>query len=141
MYQYNNVAVYQYFGIVKFNCYTGRLLDCYIVYFFLKNKLMYTELTEDTLQNIVNENEKVVVQYGATWCGNCRIMKPKFKKLAAENEDIPFLYVDAEKLPESRKLAKVDNLPTFAIFSKGELVNQVQTNQTKNIINLFKKLN
>ena len=38
---------------------------------------MYTELSEDHLQNIVNENEKVVVQYGATWCGNCRIMKQK----------------------------------------------------------------
>ncbi|MGA9211870.1 thioredoxin family protein [Kaistella sp.] len=101
---------------------------------------MYTELAEDTLQQIVADNDKVVVQYGATWCGNCRIMKPKFKKLAAENEDIPFLYVDAEKLPESRKLAKVDNLPTFAIFSKGELMNQVQSNQTESLINLFNEL-
>ena len=98
---------------------------------------MFTELKEDTLQNIVNENNTVVVQYGASWCGNCRIMKPKFKKLASENEDIPFLYVDAEKLPESRKLATVDNLPTFAVFKNGALVNQVQTNQADNLINLF----
>ncbi|MFN1218905.1 thioredoxin family protein [Chryseobacterium kwangjuense] len=101
---------------------------------------MYTELTEDTLQNIVNDNEKVVVQYGATWCGNCRIMKPKFKKLASENEEIPFLYVDAEKLPESRKLATVDNLPTFAVFKNGQLVNQVQSNQAESLINLFNEL-
>ena len=102
---------------------------------------MYIELAEDKLQELVAQNDKVVVQYGATWCGNCRIMKPKFKKLAAENEDIPFYYVDAEKLPESRKLAKVDNLPTFAIFKNGELVNQVQTNQAESLINLFKELN
>ena len=102
---------------------------------------MYIELAEDKLQELVAQNDKVVVQYGATWCGNCRIMKPKFKKLAAENEDIPFYYVDAEKLPESRKLAKVDNLPTFAIFRNGELVNQVQTNQAESLINLFKELN
>ena len=102
---------------------------------------MYTELTEDQLQGLVAQNEKVVVQYGATWCGNCRIMKPKFKKLAAENEEIPFYYVDAEKLPESRKLAKVDNLPTFAVFKNGELLNQVQTNQAESFINLFKELN
>ena len=102
---------------------------------------MYIELTGDTLQQIIQENDKVMVQYGATWCGNCRIMKPKFKKLAAENEEIPFYYVDAEKLPESRKLAKVDNLPTFAIFKNGELVNQVQTNQAESLINLFKELN
>ena len=102
---------------------------------------MYTELAEDTLQQIVADHDKVVVQYGATWCGNCRIMKPKFKKLAAENDEIPFLYVDAEKLPESRKLAKVDNLPTFAIFKKGELFNQVQTNQAESLINLFNEAN
>ena len=102
---------------------------------------MLIELTEDTLQDLISKNEKVVVQFSASWCGNCRIMKPKFKKLAAENEEIPFYYVDAEKLPESRKLAKVDNLPTFAIFKNGELVNQVQSNQAESLINLFKELN
>ena len=101
---------------------------------------MYIELTEDNLQQIVSENDKVVVQYGATWCGNCRIMKPKFKKLAAENEDIPFYYVDAEKFPESRKLATVDNLPTFAAFEGGTLKNQVQTNQAESLNNLFSEL-
>ncbi|WP_312207388.1 thioredoxin family protein [Epilithonimonas hominis] len=101
---------------------------------------MYIELTGDTLQQIVQENDKVMVQYGATWCGNCRIMKPKFKKLAAENEDIPFYYVDAEKLPESRKLATVDNLPTFAAFEGGALKNQVQTNQAESLNNLFSEL-
>ncbi len=98
---------------------------------------MYTELAEDNLQQLVADHDKVVVQYGATWCGNCRIMKPKFKKLASENEDIPFLYVDAEKYPESRKLATVDNLPTFAIFQNGELVKQVQSNQAESLTNLF----
>lgn len=101
---------------------------------------MYTELAEDNLQQLVAENEKVVVQYGASWCGNCRIMKPKFKKLASENEEIPFYYVDAEKLPESRKLAKVDNLPTFAIFKNGALVNQVQSNQAESLYTLFEEL-
>lgn len=101
---------------------------------------MYIELTGDTLQQIIQENDKVMVQYGATWCGNCRIMKPKFKKLAAENEDIPFYYVDAEKLPESRKLATVDNLPTFAAFEGGALKNQVQTNQAESLNDLFSEL-
>ena len=101
---------------------------------------MYTELTEDTLQNIVSENEKVVVQYGATWCGNCRIMKPKFKKMAAENEDVAFLIVDAEKYPNSRKFANVDNLPTFAAFEGGALVDQVQTNKVEGLTELFTKI-
>jgi thiol-disulfide isomerase/thioredoxin len=87
------------------------------------------ELTEDTLDQIVKENEKVMVQYGATWCGNCRITKPKFKRLSGENEDITFVYVDAEKLPNSRALAEVNNLPTFAGFKNGKLVHQTQGNK------------
>ena len=87
------------------------------------------ELKSDTLATVVAENETVVVQFSATWCGNCRIMKPKFKKLASENETVTFVIVDAEKNPESRKMATVDNLPTFATFKKGEFVNQVQTNK------------
>ncbi|MGR7814547.1 thioredoxin family protein [Lacinutrix undariae] len=90
---------------------------------------MVQELTEDNLQDLINNNDTVVVQYSATWCGNCRIMKPKFKKLATENENITFVIADAEKFPESRKLATVDNLPTFATFKKGDFVDQVQTNK------------
>lgn len=90
---------------------------------------MVKELEQDNLKEIVAENGTVVVQYMAGWCGNCRVMKPKFKKLAGENEQATFLLVDAEKFPESRKLAIVDNLPTFATFKNGSLVNQVQTNK------------
>lgn len=94
---------------------------------------MFVELTADELQQWVQDQEKVMVQYGATWCGNCKIMKPKFKRMAEENEGIAFLYVDAEKFPNARQLAKVDNLPTFAGFVKGELVQQAQGNKIETI--------
>lgn len=87
------------------------------------------ELEADNLEQIVAGNAKVMVQYGATWCGNCKLTKPKFKKLASENEGIEFIYVDAEKFPNSRKLAEVNNLPTFAGFVNGQLVKQSQGNK------------
>lgn len=90
---------------------------------------MVQELSQDNLSEVVAGNKKVVVQYSATWCGNCRIMKPKFKKLASENEDMVFIIADAEQFPESRKLADVSNLPTFATFVDGKFVNQTQTNK------------
>ncbi|WP_308992013.1 thioredoxin family protein [Mariniflexile litorale] len=90
---------------------------------------MVKELEQDNLTELISSNDTVIVQYSASWCGNCRIMKPKFKKLATENENIAFVMADAEKFPESRKLATVDNLPTFATFKNGTFVNQVQTNK------------
>jgi len=90
---------------------------------------MIQELSQDNLKDIVMTNKTVVVQYSAAWCGNCRIMKPKMKKLASELEGITFVIADAEKFPESRKLADVSNLPTFASFVDGKFVNQTQTNK------------
>lgn len=93
--------------------------------------MAFEELNTDTLQDEVAKHDTVVVQYAAGWCGNCRIMKPKFKRFAQESENAKFILIDAEKNPESRKLAEVDNLPTFATFKNGKLVKQVQTNKTE----------
>jgi thiol-disulfide isomerase/thioredoxin len=101
---------------------------------------MVQELSQDNLSVIISDNKKVVVQYTATWCGNCRIMKPKFKKLASENEEIAFIIADAEKFPESRKFADVSNLPTFATFVDGKLVNQTQTNKFDVLIDLVNEV-
>ncbi len=98
------------------------------------------ELTEDNLQNILAENERVMVQYGAAWCGNCRMIKPKFKRLAGEHEQVLFVYVDAEKLPASRSLAEVKNLPTFAGFKNGTLVSQAAGNKEETITTILNEI-
>jgi thiol-disulfide isomerase/thioredoxin len=101
---------------------------------------MYIELEEDNLAKIITENPTVMVQYSASWCGNCRIMKPKFKKLAEENTSVTFVMVDAEKFEASRKLADVSNLPTFAAFKNGNLSNQIQTNKSESLIEFFHEI-
>jgi len=101
---------------------------------------MFVELETDTLSDVINSNEKVIVQFSASWCGNCKIMKPKFKKMASENESIEFVVIDAEKNPVSRKLANVSNLPTFATYQNGVLVNQTQTNKAEVLAELLKEI-
>ncbi len=101
---------------------------------------MLIELETDTLQEVIAANPKVMVQFSASWCGNCRIMKPKFKKYSSENESITFVIIDAEKNPESRKLANVSNLPTFAAFVNGQLVDQTQTNKAEVLGELITKI-
>ncbi len=91
------------------------------------------ELSQDNLSEVITKNNTVFVQYSAGWCGNCRIMKPKFKREASEHQNAIFVVVDAEKFPNSRALANVDNLPTFAAFRNGQLVNQIQTNKYENL--------
>ena len=88
---------------------------------------MLIDLETDNLAQIINEKEKVVVLFMANWCGNCKKIKPKFKKIASEIEDIDFIVVDAEKHKDSRKLATITSLPTFASYYSGDFVEQVST--------------
>ena len=81
------------------------------------------ELENDNLNEILNSSEKTFVMFGASWCGACKMSKPKVKRMAGENEGIQFVYADAEHMTESRALAgKLDNLPTFVAFQNGEVV-------------------
>ena len=91
------------------------------------------ELTSDNLEQLIKEHDKVLVQYGASWCGACRMIKPQVIGLAGENENVKFLYVDAENFPNSRQLAKVENLPTFAGFVNGELVKQAMGTKVESV--------
>ena len=72
----------------------------------------------------VGNNETVVVKYFANWCGSCKLIAPKFRKLAEREayQGLTFLDVNAEENPEARKAAGVTNLPFFALFRNGKLV-------------------
>ena len=51
------------------------------------------DLEKDNLNEILNANEKVFVMFGASWCGACKMSKPKVKKMATENEVYETAYV------------------------------------------------
>ncbi|MBX0291849.1 thioredoxin family protein [Hymenobacter sp. HSC-4F20] len=102
-----------------------------------------TKATDADFQQLLQDNEKVVVKYYADWCGNCRLFSPKFKRLseAEHNQGIAFLDVNAETSPEARKLASVTNLPFFAVFRNGELVETVAASKEEAVASLISRLN
>ena len=52
---------------------------------------MFIELEFDNLDTLLTQYDKTLVMYGAGWCGNCKLLKPKFKKVSTENE-YPYLH-------------------------------------------------
>ena len=97
--------------------------------------------TDAEFAELLEQNEKVVVKYYADWCGNCRLFSPKFKRLAEQNEGMAFLDVNAETSPEARKLANVTNLPFFAVFRNGELLETVAASKEEAVAALISRLN
>jgi thiol-disulfide isomerase/thioredoxin len=91
---------------------------------------------------ILKNNEKVIVRFHADWCGNCKLIAPKFRKLAedARFADVTFVDIDAEKSPEIRKAAGVNNLPFFAIYAKGNLIKSDATTRIEYIEEMLSAL-
>ena len=100
------------------------------------------QATDTEFQNILSSNEKVVVKYYADWCGNCRLFSPKFKRMAENDQfkDVTFVDVNAELSPEARKAAGVTNLPFFAVFKNGQLVDTVAASKEEAVTSLIQKL-
>ena len=63
----------------------------------------------------IKDNPKTLVKYYADWCGSCKLISPKFKRLSNDERfgDINFIEVNAEQNEAARKMAGVDHLPFF----------------------------
>lgn len=101
-----------------------------------------TIATDATFNDELQKNEKVIVKYFADWCGSCKLFAPKYKRLSNDERfnSIEFLEVNAEENENARNLAKVDNLPYFAIFKNGELVEGSATSKEEAVVSLLEKL-
>lgn len=101
------------------------------------------KVTDSEFDQLLKDNTKVVVKYYADWCGSCKLFAPKFRRLSedARFAGIAFLDVNAEENPGARQKAGVSNLPYFAVFQNGELVEALSTNKEEAVVELLGRLN
>ena len=79
-------------------------------------------LTAGTFETAVLDNEIVLVDFWASWCGPCRQFGPVFEAASEANADIVFGKVDTEAEPGLAGAASITSIPTLMAFRAGILV-------------------
>ncbi len=80
------------------------------------------ELTADSFQAVVNENEIVLVDFWASWCGPCRTFAPIYEQAAESNPDLVFGSINTETEQQFAAAAGISSIPTLMVFKEGALV-------------------
>ena len=71
------------------------------------------EITLESLPATVRDDDIVLLDFWAAWCGPCRMFAPVFETAAARNPDIVFGKVDTEAQPELAAAFRISSIPTL----------------------------
>jgi thioredoxin 1 len=82
------------------------------------------ELTKENFEQVIDENDTVIVDFWAPWCGPCRAFAPTFSAVAEENEGIVFAKVNTEEQPELGATFGIRSIPTLMAFREKIIVFQ-----------------
>lgn len=94
-----------------------------------------------TLNQIIQSDKPVLVDFSAEWCGPCKVMAPILSNVKKEiGEQASIIKVDIDKNPAAATAYQVQSVPTLIIFRKGKILwRQSGVIQKPELVNLIKQ--
>ena len=84
---------------------------------------MISGTSQNFQSGVLNFSGKVLVDFGASWCGPCQMLNPIIEELSQEKTDVKFVQVDVDQQPNLASQYNVSSIPTVLIFDHGKLTN------------------
>jgi len=80
------------------------------------------ELTKENFEEVITNNDMVIVDYWAEWCGPCKSFGPIFEKVSEDFPDAVFAKVDTQNEQEIASWFQIRSIPTLMIFREKVII-------------------
>ncbi|WP_432558524.1 thioredoxin [Granulicoccus sp. GXG6511] len=102
------------------------------------------DVTSADFVNTIQDNDLVLVDFWADWCGPCKRFAPIFSKVSEKHDDVVFAKLDTDANQEIAGALNIMSIPTIMAFHKGNMVfNQagvLNASQLEQLITQLKEL-
>ena len=89
------------------------------------NETPVMELTSQNFNQEISNNDLLLVDFWAEWCGPCKSMHPIFTRMAKKYKQVRFARVNVDNAQDIAMRYGVQSIPTFIMFKNGEIANQM----------------
>ena len=79
-------------------------------------------LTIDNFEQTINDNDIVMIDFWADWCGPCKMFAPTYEKISEAHGDVVFGKIDTEDQQELAAQFGIRSIPTIAVFRERVLL-------------------
>ena len=73
-------------------------------------------LTKDNFNETIENNDTVIIDFWAEWCGPCKSFAPTFETASENHNDVVFAKVNTEEQQELAQACNIRSIPTLMIF-------------------------
>ncbi|KAF3449276.1 hypothetical protein FNV43_RR10004 [Rhamnella rubrinervis] len=83
------------------------------------------ESWDQKLEEAKRDDQIVVANFSATWCGPCKMIAPLYSELSEKHPSLMFLLVDVDELPDFSTSWDIKATPTFFFLRDGQQVDKL----------------